>query len=512
MADFSWLRLGQHSHVPNTPRSPAPSERAPSRVPSYLSLKSRSSISPEPLDGSTSSLLVREHDKIWYNPSLEQMVEALQVIMLTKGVLQPIPIEYNSYVLHLIEGFASSQKRIRAIDTARAETKHSLEQHLEHFKLVADEWLEREGQYKSEIKRLEVLLSRTSRDGLEAVTLARTNSVVDRNGPQAKKFVSTLKRLSTHAVHEITHPSTVKVPINPSCDKGQHGSKPAAKILDNDNDFLISEKIRLQDDAAAKLNSLYPNRRQHAGRAIPVTGGDALAMERVPEKPTGPADDIALRPLFLDDVFDTSDQDGSPTIGPAGPMHQEKHARRQILEDLLNCEEPSDRGRSTRPRLGYMESHPDNFGGDRTFKGTSTHKIDSEHLRSVSAFSFVPGDDTSPLLVGGGVNSGNFLRSTNSNDSDDSIEQQQCGQKSKVNPINQAGADLVDNMAIWQENRLPESKEGIPTHGSTTSSVETLIQTVKETIVSAAEVKYDSSPGSVRIVPSISPGRVKGLS
>lgn len=115
----------------------------------------------------------------------------------TRGITQPIPIECNSYILHLIEGFADAQERIRKVDVARTETKRSLELHLEHFKAVANEWLQREQQYKTEIKRLEVLLSRTSRDGLEAVTLARTNSVFDRSASHTKHFISKLSRLGT---------------------------------------------------------------------------------------------------------------------------------------------------------------------------------------------------------------------------------------------------------------------------------------------------------------------------
>lgn len=199
MADFSWLRLGQHSRTPTTPRSSISPERGPTQGPSHLSLATHTSFSPDPLtSGNEAGLFLRERDKIWYNPSLDQMVETLQVVMMTHGILKPIPIEYNSYVLHLIEGFANSQERIQVAEAARTEAKHSLEHHLEHFQSMADEWLEREGQYKSEIKRLEVLLSRTSRDGLEAVTIARTNSVVDRDGPRAKQFVSKLKHISTH--------------------------------------------------------------------------------------------------------------------------------------------------------------------------------------------------------------------------------------------------------------------------------------------------------------------------
>lgn len=130
------------------------------------------------------------------------MVEALQVELMSHGAMQPVPVRFNAYILHLIEGFAHAQKRVRASNVAQAGAEQSLEKHLEHFKSVADEWLEREAQYKAEIKRLEVLLARASSDGLEAVTLARTNSVIDRNGPQAKQFVSELKRISTGTIDQ----------------------------------------------------------------------------------------------------------------------------------------------------------------------------------------------------------------------------------------------------------------------------------------------------------------------
>ncbi|KAI1414234.1 hypothetical protein F5Y13DRAFT_188332 [Hypoxylon sp. FL1857] len=194
MADFTWLRLGQRSRTPSAPRSPASPEGGPIQ-------DSRYSLSSEQLAGNSSTgLLVREQDKIWHSPSLNQMVEAVQAQIMTQGVLHPIPVQYNSYILHLIEGFAKAQERIRELDDARSEAKYALDYHLHHFKSIADEWIEREDQYKAEIKRLEVLLSRTSRDGLEAVTLARTNSVVDRNGPQAKKFVSKLKDFSANTI------------------------------------------------------------------------------------------------------------------------------------------------------------------------------------------------------------------------------------------------------------------------------------------------------------------------
>ncbi|KAI0124427.1 hypothetical protein BJ170DRAFT_85424 [Xylariales sp. AK1849] len=208
MADLGWLRLGQRSRTPVIPKSPTSSERASAHEPdeqrrpmasrgsSYLGLNNRFSFSPEPpTPASTANILIKDQDKVWHNPSLDQMVEALRVILMTHGVLSSIPVEYNCYVLYLIERFHDIQEKLRAANTACDEAKKSCSQKSADFKTVADEWQKRESLYKEEVKRLEVLLARTSRDGLETVTLARTHSVVDRGEPNPRQFVSRLKGL-----------------------------------------------------------------------------------------------------------------------------------------------------------------------------------------------------------------------------------------------------------------------------------------------------------------------------
>ena len=173
----------------------------PRRAASYLSLTGRTSFSPEPItpltSASNTSLLVRERDKVWHNPNLEQMVEALQVGIMERGSMTPIPVDHNAYVIALIEAFAKDQKRIKDIEVELLESRESHERDEADFEKVADEWISREAQYKAEVKRLEVLLSRASIQGLEAVTLARASSVLDRDGPGAKEFVSDVKRLNT---------------------------------------------------------------------------------------------------------------------------------------------------------------------------------------------------------------------------------------------------------------------------------------------------------------------------
>ncbi|KAI1849497.1 hypothetical protein JX265_012748 [Neoarthrinium moseri] len=293
MADLSWLRFGQRSRTPTLPKAPASTDRllaqepeeqrrpVPSRVSSYLSLNSRFSFSPEPPTASSStSLLVKDQDRVWHNPSLDQMVEALQVTMMTNGVLERIPLEYNSYVLHLIEGFHDLQEKLESVNAACEEAKGARAQTSEDFKTVADEWAKRESQYKAEVKRLEVLLARTSRDGLETVTLARTNSVVNRGEPDPKQFVSRLEEMRRQATpHRVdSEPNTqndypVFLGQPPSTTthvlkalerienmyqaKSEPGDKSVPRetpnILDGDKDFLTSERFRRQ--GAIKSNN-----------------------------------------------------------------------------------------------------------------------------------------------------------------------------------------------------------------------------------------------------------------
>lgn len=136
-----------------------------------------------------------------YNPSLDQIVEALQVSIMTNGNLAQLPVHLNSYVLRLIEGYSNCQEDLRAKNAALEEVKRMREAAFEDFTVLAEEFRNREGQYKSEIRRLELLLAQ--KNGLETVTLARTNSTLDRSQPDARNFVSRLqKRRSEAAARE----------------------------------------------------------------------------------------------------------------------------------------------------------------------------------------------------------------------------------------------------------------------------------------------------------------------
>lgn len=104
---------------------------------------------------------------------------------------------YNSLVHNVLEGFARLTKRLQALEQELAELKNLREKELEQFRGISEEWIQREDGYKAEIKRLEVVLAKESKDGLASVTLARQNTLIDRSG--SKRFQAKLKRMSTTA-------------------------------------------------------------------------------------------------------------------------------------------------------------------------------------------------------------------------------------------------------------------------------------------------------------------------
>jgi hypothetical protein len=137
----------------------------------------------------------RQQMNTWHNPSLLQMIESLQAAMMSKrDALAPIPVKYNSYVLAMIEGFAMLEQRLQAKESELADLKQLREKELEGFRGMSEEWIQREKDYKAEIKRLELVLAKESKGGVATVALARSDTLVDRS--VTKKFQARLQRMS----------------------------------------------------------------------------------------------------------------------------------------------------------------------------------------------------------------------------------------------------------------------------------------------------------------------------
>ncbi|KAK3994741.1 hypothetical protein QBC44DRAFT_379171 [Cladorrhinum sp. PSN332] len=180
----------------------------------------------EDKDGGLRRVLIgrRGEASTWHNPNLMQMVETLRAVMIRKhDALESIPIVYNSYVLSLIEGFAHINQRLESCLAELDELKRAREMELEQFRGISEEWMEREEAYKAEIKRLELVLAKESKDGVASVALARHESLVDRSG--TKRFKARLERMSNShekdwkaediaGSYDLTTPTCSSVPRN----------------------------------------------------------------------------------------------------------------------------------------------------------------------------------------------------------------------------------------------------------------------------------------------------------
>ncbi|KAI0532955.1 hypothetical protein GGR58DRAFT_139744 [Xylaria digitata] len=398
---LSWLKLGPRARTPSIPLSTNSLEGKVShdsqpgdpRRPASSRMSSHDT-EPSPTSDGAAHLLVRSQDQVWYNPSLDQMVEALQVLLMTHGVLHPIPIQYNSYVLHLVEGFAAAQESIHKAETAYQELKQSLEHNFEQFRLVADDWLERESQYRAEVKRLEVLLSKSSQSGLEAVALARTNSIVDRSGSKGGGFLSRLDKLRRHYVNDLRSPSNIvstdqafrtETPGGPSGKDGtirkERGPErvPTPKILDNNNDFRISERIRQQD--AGAVTSVTTLRERRAHRRGETLQHQSDIVKRYQDGFHNPFVAITTTPVVASEKHHIHQEAQSST---------ETHWRDKVPIGLSSSR--GSRHQINSPRRPAISIHDPPIHRSGTAATTT-----SRHERDLSDFSFEPGDDFDAL-------------------------------------------------------------------------------------------------------------------
>lgn len=106
---------------------------------------------------------------------------------------------YNSYVLCLLEGFGRLSCELQNKNEELSELKALREKELEQFRDLSEEWIQREKDYKAEIKRLELFLAKESKGGVASVALARHDSIVNRS--EAKQFQARVKRASNSHEH-----------------------------------------------------------------------------------------------------------------------------------------------------------------------------------------------------------------------------------------------------------------------------------------------------------------------
>jgi len=103
------------------------------------------------------------------------MAETLKVVMMTRSSFESIPVEYNACILHVLEAYHDLRQQLNTQQETIEELKKTHTKDIKDFEGLTDRWGTMEQNYKAEIKKLEVILSKTE-NGMETVSLARSRS------------------------------------------------------------------------------------------------------------------------------------------------------------------------------------------------------------------------------------------------------------------------------------------------------------------------------------------------
>lgn len=179
-----------YNDIQNNEDRPDTPKRIISRLPSWQKLDKATS-GGSPL-GASKAEAGKQHEKAagddkksWHRPSVDQMVEALRVAMMTKSTLDYLPLDYHSNIVHLIEAYGLMKEKLDEAEKQLATGEKSLNGMSEQFREKEKGWVVRETRYKAEIKRLELVIHDSPAGGLEAVTLARSGSLIKRDTQSA---------------------------------------------------------------------------------------------------------------------------------------------------------------------------------------------------------------------------------------------------------------------------------------------------------------------------------------
>ncbi|PQE13008.1 hypothetical protein CJF30_00002922 [Rutstroemia sp. NJR-2017a BBW] len=170
--------------------------RPSSRVSSYINSRSSSAAVVNTPD---TFRHIRIPENVYHKPSGNQMAETLKVVMMTRNLMDPVPVEYNTCILHVLEAYHDLQEQLDARDREIEELRSGHTRDVQDFENLAERWMSKEKDYQKELKSLEVLLSKKE-GGMEDVSMARTQSVVHGSQRAADIFEDGLDKIKKNSL------------------------------------------------------------------------------------------------------------------------------------------------------------------------------------------------------------------------------------------------------------------------------------------------------------------------
>lgn len=145
-------------------------------------------------------------DILYYKPSTDHMVDSLKVIMMHQNTMDQLPVQYNPCLLHVLEAYQDMKLQLQEKTKELEELKRIHTIDINDFDEMTKGWCRKEEEFQKELKRLEVILSKTE-GGLEAVALARTHSVIHGSRKASESIsrgMGTIRARNSHKGHRET--------------------------------------------------------------------------------------------------------------------------------------------------------------------------------------------------------------------------------------------------------------------------------------------------------------------
>ncbi|KAF7901992.1 uncharacterized protein EAF01_007290 [Botrytis porri] len=395
-----------HSDEPHETDDTMKSIRPSSRVSSYIGFRSSTSNLHAPTGDTFTFQHVNIPENVYHKPSGSQMAETLKVIMMTRNLMESLPVEYNTCILHVLESYNDLQEMLAVKEGEIEEIKGRHTKDIREFDSMAEQWKAKEKDYQKEIKNLEVLLSKTE-GGMENVTMARSKSVVHGTRRAADLFEDGMEKIKQNfARYSSGRGSTTTTEWD--IDHGQQSTSShaletptnASELSHEEGDLHHEETVksrRKESSSVQDTESFYSAVDNQSTRLTSVQL-DALERQHATEElgvvfdSSSESDDTSSRSAF------TEGQAGTPSRTPkiSGIRNSGKE---KPLPDIPSKHQEMDPflpgvTTSTRP---WVEPQDD---------GEVSSSIESR-----KGFSFRTGDDTPSLLH---KSSKDILRKSNS--------------------------------------------------------------------------------------------------
>ncbi|KAG4027536.1 hypothetical protein MFRU_029g00600 [Monilinia fructicola] len=388
-------RSEDHHEVEDSMKSIRPS----SRVSSYMGFRSSAPNLQAPDAFPFQHVNVPEN--VYHKPSGSQMAETLKVVMMTRNLMEPVPVEYNTCILHVLESYRDLQARLEAKDREIEEIQLRHTKDIGEFDVMGEQWKAKEKDYQKEIKTLEVLLSKTE-GGMENVTMARSKSVVHGTRRAADLFEDGMEKIKQNFARYSSGRGSSTTTPERDLDQMQQAASPqafetptSASYLERREDIFQERTVgaRRRDRSTQDTESFHSAVDHQAGSRLTSVQLDALERQHATAEELGvvfdsssESDDTSSRSVITEGQ--APPPSGPPQLPNAGPgIGVRTSSREKPLPDI-----PVDR-----PDMDPLLSSE--AGSARPWVDTNSPFGDPAHdLASQKGFSFNAGDDTPSML------------------------------------------------------------------------------------------------------------------